>query len=123
MKIMQVAWRAALVISTQLCAGITVQAAPVQAPAPALIEKGKAAYTYWCATCHAPGMPGTVALSVKYKDGTRPAVLQERADLTPQLLRFVVRNGASIMPFFRKTEVSDADLAAVTAYLTQKRTQ
>jgi len=32
-----------------------------------------------------------------------------------------VRRGVSIMPFFRKTEVSDADLAAITAYLTRPR--
>ncbi len=111
---------AGFVVSVLLYTCFDVTAAPAQAPGTALNEKGKAAYEYWCATCHAPGLPGTTALSVKYKDGARPAVLAERSDLTPQLIRFVVRNGASIMPFFRKTEVSDADLEAMTAYLTRK---
>jgi hypothetical protein len=30
-----------------------------------------------------------------------------------------VRNGITIMPFFRKTEVSDSDLDALIAYLTR----
>jgi hypothetical protein len=29
-----------------------------------------------------------------------------------------VRNGISVMPFFRKTEVSDADLEALARYVT-----
>ena len=125
MKIIGIAWRAALVVPMLLCVEIAFAGERAQAPAAdtALIEKGKTAYDYWCATCHAAGMPGTVALSVKYKDGSRPAVLHERVDLTPQLLKFVVRNGVSVMPFFRKTEVSDADLEAVTAYLTRRRTR
>ncbi len=121
MRIMNIACRAALVVPLLLCAGLTARPAQGQSPDAALIEKGRAAYQYWCATCHAAGMPGSTALAAKYKDGSRPAVLRERADLTPQLLRFVVRNGASVMPFFRKTEVSDADLEAIATYLTRKR--
>jgi mono/diheme cytochrome c family protein len=34
-----------------------------------------------------------------------------------------VRNGVSIMPFFRKTEISDADLDAIAAYLTRNNQQ
>ena len=41
--------------------------------------------------------------------------------LTPQSVRFFTRNGVSIMPMFRKTEVSDGDLDAVAAYLTRRR--
>jgi hypothetical protein len=32
-----------------------------------------------------------------------------------------VRRGTSIMPFFRKTELSDADVDAVIRYLTRPR--
>jgi mono/diheme cytochrome c family protein len=90
--------------------------------AEATIRRGDEVYQYWCATCHGagPGHPGTAALMAKYK-GARPAVLEERTDLTPQSVRFFVRNGVSIMPFFRKTEVSDADLDAIAAYLTRRR--
>ena len=123
MRIMGIAWRAALLVPVLLCAQAVFAGGRAQGTAAdtALIEKGKTTYEYWCATCHAAGMAGTVALSVKYKDGSRPALLQDRADLTPQLLKFVVRNGSSVMPFFRKTEVSDADLEAATAYLTRRR--
>jgi mono/diheme cytochrome c family protein len=87
----------------------------------AQVEKGREVYEYWCATCHSAGggMPGTAALAVKYKGTKTPAVLLERTDMTPQTIRFFVRNGVSVMPFFRKTEISDADLAALSAYLTR----
>jgi mono/diheme cytochrome c family protein len=85
------------------------------------LKKGNETYQYWCATCHGrgPGHPGTVALTAKYK-GALPGVLEERTDLTPQTVRFAVRRGTSIMPFFRKTEVSDADLDAIAQYLTRR---
>lgn len=63
-------------------------------------------------------LPGTTALVAEYK-GALPGLLEERTDLTPQLIRFFVRNGVSIMPFFRKTEVSDEDLDAMVVYLTR----
>lgn len=86
------------------------------------VKRGAEVYRYWCSTCHGPqtGTPGTTALAAKYK-GEKPAVLDQRTDLTLQTVRFYVRNGVSIMPFFRKTEVGDADLAALAAYLTSKR--
>jgi len=89
--------------------------------ADATVQKGNEAYQYWCATCHGrgPGHPGTVALTAKYR-GALPGVLEERTDLTPQTVRFAVRRGTSIMPFFRKTEVSDADLDAIAQYLTRR---
>ena len=83
----------------------------------ATIQKGEKVYTYWCATCHGPGaLPGTVALQTKYK-GAKPALLSERTDLIPPVTKTFVRHGVSIMPFFRKTEISDADLDALGAYL------
>ena len=63
-------------------------------------------------------MPGTDALAAKYK-GAKPARLEERTDLTPEFIKTFVRNGVSVMPFFRKTELSDADLEALSAYLTR----
>jgi (+)-pinoresinol hydroxylase len=86
------------------------------------LQKGNEAYRYWCATCHGagPGHPGTTALAAKYK-GALPGLLEDRTDLTPTAVRFAVRRGTSIMPFFRKTEVSDADLDAITQYLMRRR--
>jgi mono/diheme cytochrome c family protein len=80
------------------------------------IQKGQKVFDYWCATCHGPGLPGTVALETKYKS-SKPGLLNERTDLTPPVTKAFVRHGVSIMPFFRKTEISDADLDALAAYL------
>ena len=76
----------------------------------------------WCATCHGrgPGNPGSTALAAKYK-GALPGILEDRTDLTPQAVRFAVRRGTSIMPFFRKTEISDLDLDAIAQFLTRRR--
>jgi (+)-pinoresinol hydroxylase len=82
----------------------------------ATVQKGEKVFDYWCATCHGPGLPGTVALETKYK-GSKPALLSERADLIPPVTKTFVRKGVSIMPFFRKTEISDADLDALAAYI------
>lgn len=85
---------------------------------PSPTARGEAVYGYWCATCHSPGpnMPGTQALEVKY-DGNVPAVLLERPGLTEEYISAIVRTGISVMPPFRKTEISDADLAALSRYM------
>ena len=46
-----------------------------------------------------------------------PAVLEERTDLVPEFVKVIVRQGVSFMPQLRKTEISDADLEALAAYL------
>lgn len=79
---------------------------------------GKQVYDRWCAACHDDSLraPGTVALAAKYgKD--MPAALELRDDLTPEVVQAFVRNGISIMPQFRKTEISDAELAELGRYL------
>ena len=43
--------------------------------------------------------------------------LIERTDMVPEFVELMVREGISMMPFFRPTEVSNADLDALTAYL------
>jgi len=86
----------------------------------ASIQKGQQVFEYWCATCHGPELPGTVALQTKYK-GSKPALLDQRTDLLPPVTKAFVRKGVSIMPFFRKTEISDADLDALAAYLARPR--
>jgi len=82
------------------------------------VEHGRQVFATWCAPCHAPGPkhPGTQALEALYK-GAKPAPLEQRTDLTPALTSTFVRAGVSVMPPFRKTEISDADLAALAAYL------
>lgn len=81
-------------------------------------DAGKQVFDRWCAACHAPGPrpPGTMALQAKY-GGQPPAALEQRTDLTPDVVKLFVRQGVSIMPTFRKTEITDAELNALADYL------
>ena len=89
---------------------------------PAQIQQGHDVFQKWCAPCHAEGPhhPGTDSLRAKY-GATKPAELEQRRDLTPDQTRFFVRHGVSIMPWFRKTEIGDADLDAIGAYLARRK--
>ncbi|HXQ26739.1 MAG TPA: cytochrome c [Candidatus Acidoferrales bacterium] len=82
--------------------------------------RGYVEYQKFCSMCHGEGVgkPGTLALQAKYK-GALPALLDKRTDLTPGLIKLYVRNGITVMPTFRKTEINDADLDAIAAYLTR----
>ena len=87
--------------------------------------RGYVEYQKFCSACHAAGpeaRPGYEALKARYGE-KEPAALSDRTDLTPELVKTMVRTGISIMPFFRKTEVSDADLDAIAAYLTRNNKQ
>ncbi len=96
-----------------------VLAAPLGAQSPPG-PSGRVVYEKWCAPCHDPGInhPGTHALMAKYQ-GTKPAVLLERTDLPAAIVKHFVRHGISVMPQFRKTEISDPELDALAAYLSQ----
>jgi mono/diheme cytochrome c family protein len=100
-----------------------------------LVRRGKEVFDARCRACHgaypqnkpagssalAMLVPGTFALELRYK-GTKPALLEERTDLTPEAVAaFVRRGGGGFMPPFRPTEVGDEDLKAVGAYLSRKR--
>lgn len=99
---------------------ITTATATVYAQESANSENGHQVFDHWCAPCHAPGPkhPGTQALDALY-NGVRPGALEERTDLTVELVSTFVRNGVSVMTFFRKTEISDADLEDLGAYLSE----
>ena len=100
-------------------AGFCFSAAASAADGPTL---GAQVFEKWCLPCHGHGdqFPGTVALGVKYQ-GKLPGALQDRTDLASDLVKAAVRTGISVMPFFRKTEVSDADLDALAAYLAEPK--
>ncbi|HUF72309.1 MAG TPA: cytochrome c [Gammaproteobacteria bacterium] len=93
--------------------------AAVSETAGTLSERGAAVFNNWCDACHRnaeQNAPGTRSLELKYR-GELPAPLEDRTDLTPALIELYVRNGVATMPFYRKTEISDEDLAALSAYL------
>lgn len=84
------------------------------------VARGKVVFDHWCAPCHAAGRghPGTVSLQAKY-GGAKPAELAQRTDLSPEIIHYFLRNGVSVMPFFRKTEISSRDEADLTSYITR----
>lgn len=94
------------------------------------VARGEIVYKASCIACHGAGIgnpgleyePGTDALRAKY-NGQEPPVLSDREDLAADYIRYVVRNGLTLMPFFRKTEVSDTDLTDLQAYLTRNNAQ
>ena len=98
--------------------GLTAALAAAPASAQDHKAEGKAVFQKWCQPCHGdgPGKPGTAALQALYR-GAKPALLERRTDLVPDIVKTFVRNGVSVMPFFRKTEISDKDLDALAAYL------
>ena len=89
-----------------------------------LAEAGHQVFKFWCTPCHGSGkhMPGTQALAAKYQ-GAVPALLEQRTDLTPEVVRQFVRHGINVMPPFRKTEISDAELNALGVYLSRNRSR
>ena len=111
----------ALLVSLLGCATMAPLAFAQWAPpraAKAIGLPGEATYQKWCSDCHStPAGPGSIALQRKYQ-GTPPAVLLQRTDLSSDLVKAAVRNGASFMPSFRKTEITDPELAALAGYLT-----
>ena len=84
-------------------------------------ERGRQVYEKWCTPCHGSGegKPGTIAAAALYK-GSKPAILTDRTDLTPAAIKTAVRSGMFVMPRFRKTEVTDAELEAIVRYLTRR---
>ncbi len=102
-------------------AALSIGIAHSEAP-PAQLQPGRAVYEKWCAPCHDPGIehPGTHALMTKYPGSPRASgVITEWTDLTPEYVRFMVRHGMSVMPHFRKTEITDSELDALAKYLSR----
>jgi mono/diheme cytochrome c family protein len=91
---------------------------------PALVAQGAAAFRHTCAPCHAAGPgndgakvnPAVAALQLKYQ-GREPALIEHRTDLPYPALKAIVRDGTGAMAPFRPSEITDAQIAAVAAYI------
>ncbi len=81
-------------------------------------QHGQKLFRGTCFYCHSEKMWGTLALERRRPNGD--ALLEKRTDLAPELVRSVVRNGLGSMPAYRRTELTDAELDAIVAYLTKK---
>ena len=90
-------------------------------PASEQVDSGAKIYQRWCIECHNARGLGTLSLERRYQ-GAMPAILDQRRDLNSAFVSYVVRNGMSFMPSFRKTEISNQELAALSAYLTSDPT-
>ncbi len=97
-------------------AGLMLLAATSAATA-ADVPPGKKTFDRYCAECHAPGHghPGTQQL--EWTRGKAFSILEERKDLIPAYIVTVVRNGLHEMAPFRPTEIDDAALSELVAYL------
>ncbi|MEY4761785.1 MAG: hypothetical protein RLZZ200_1641, partial [Pseudomonadota bacterium] len=82
---------------------------------------GKRIFDRYCAECHAPGHghPGTQQL--EWTRGRQFSILEDRKDLIPAYVATVVRNGLYEMAPFRPTEIDDAGLNELVAYLAPSR--
>ena len=78
---------------------------------------GEILYLRHCAHCHdaGEGHPGTMRLGKRL--GADRAVLLERDDLPAVYVTQVVRQGLQMMPPFRVSEIDDAELAALAAFV------
>lgn len=94
------------------------------------IARGAELYVAKCSFCHdavpegtaLAALPGVASLQLKY-GGERSPYIRERPDLAnAAVLGSFLRNGAGSMPPFRKTEISDADIASIAAYFARTST-
>lgn len=109
-----------LVVALSLAVSMAMASPILAEETPAEHAAGREVYLKWCAPCHAPGIthPGTHALMTKYQ-GVKSGVLLEWTDLPAASVKYVVRHGISVMPHFRKTEISDTELDALARYLSR----
>jgi mono/diheme cytochrome c family protein len=112
MKTLRTAWTLIALVTSAWAVAATAAEPP----------RGKVVFDRWCAGCHfgknrMGGLPaGTYALEQRYK-GAVPADLLSRTDMKPEFIKGIVRGGVNVMPRTRKTEISDADLDLLIAYI------
>lgn len=82
------------------------------------VERGRELYREKCAMCHAAGGMGTGLLSRRYPKGQE--LLENRTDLDHAFIATAVRGGIGNMPRIARGEVSDAELALISKYLTRR---
>jgi len=84
----------------------------------ARVERGRAAFVHRCGMCHREGGTGTFILARRL--GKEQSMLEQRTNLQPEYIRYVVRWGFVNMPRMSRVELPDADLDAVVDYLTAR---
>ena len=80
---------------------------------------GQQVFSHRCGMCHRDAGTGTFILARRL--GAAQSLLEQRTDLKPEYIRFVVRWGLMNMPRLSRVEVPDPDLDAVVSYLNRPR--
>ena len=99
-------------------------AGPLAAQEPALSahqEQGRKLFLSTCIHCHGEKVWGTFALERRL--GPDRGLLEKRTDLVAPFVKSVVRDGLGSMPAYRRTELTDAEVDAIAAYLTRERSK
>jgi len=102
----------------------TPAAAPKQAPAAqktavaqAPAKSGQELFNYWCLPCHGAGTGHAGTQELGRMRGKDKAVLLQRHDITAARVKHVVRTGFQMMPPFRYSEITAAQLDRIAAYV------
>lgn len=108
-----------LIAAMLLIVGATAQAAESSTAATLTGDQrqGRQLFNESCVFCHGERGHATALLAKRL--GTENAILEQRTNLTPELIRHVVRRGINSMPWYPRAELSDRQLAMITAYLTR----
>ena len=84
---------------------------------------GEKIYDDWCMICHAPthNMPGSDRIREVY--GEDRVDLKNSPFVNEQTIRILVREGRGMMPPFRRTEISNAELDELVAFLIEENSK
>ena len=85
----------------------------------AYADEGRQWYEKTCNYCHGPG--GFAAKKLAKRLGESRALLASRTDLNADYIRYVVRHGIGSMPWYSRTDLSDAQLELVVAWLVREQ--
>ena len=82
-------------------------------------QQGRELFHANCILCH--GERGQATVLLEKRLGKENSLLEERTNLNAALIHHAVRHGINSMPWFRRSELTDADVDAIAAYLTRTR--
>jgi cytochrome c553 len=82
-------------------------------------SRAEALFVEKCGMCHRQMGMGTVILARRMDP--KVAMLETHTDLTTDYIRTATRQGTGNMPRLSRAEVSDTQLATITAYLTEPK--
>jgi len=103
-----------------LMAGLICTWVVLAVPASGAEMTGQEVFGHYCAACHgAADGPGTTQLA--RTRGKEQALLVQRRNLTTEYVEYVVRHGLKAMPPFVPSDLTEARLQALSAFLAKSR--